>query len=78
MVDAGAERRDQLQRGAGRGEHFGVDSVGNGRHENIGLCDGGHQFGFAEGFVVEVEAAGEKLHHPGFDRVRQLAGNDDK
>ena len=76
MVDPGPERGDQLQGRTRRGQHLGVDSVGDRRHQNIGLSDRGDQLGFAKGCVVEVEPAGEKLHHPGLDRVRKLAGDD--
>src|SRR5262249_27882755 len=33
---------------------------------------------FVERFVVKVEPTGEKLHHPGLDRIRELAGDDHK
>ena len=76
MVDTRSEGGDQLQRRPGGGQHLGIDSVGDRRHQNIGLADRGDQLGSAEGFIVEVETAGEKLHHPSLDRIREFAGDD--
>ncbi len=76
MVDAGPERGDQLERRTRGGQHLGVDSVADGRHQNIGLTDRGDQLGSLKRFVGQVEPAGKKLHHPGLNRVRELAGDD--
>ena len=38
MVDAVAEIGDQLHLLAGLGDHAGIDLVGDGRHEDVGLA----------------------------------------
>ena len=43
MVDPGAKRGDQLESGPGCGQHLGIDSVGDGRHQDIGPLHGGDQ-----------------------------------
>ena len=43
MVDTGAKRGDQLEGGTGGGQHLGVDSVGDGGHQDIGPLHGGDQ-----------------------------------
>jgi hypothetical protein len=40
------------------------------------LADRGSKLGFVEGFVAKVETASKKLHHPGLDRIRELARDD--
>ena len=43
MVDPGAERSDQLEGGTRGGQHLGIDSVGDGRHQDVGSLYGGDQ-----------------------------------
>jgi len=78
MVDSSPEGSDQLQPRSCGGQHFGIDSVGYCWNQNIGLADRVPQLGFVEGFVVKVETTSEKLHHPGLDRIRELARDNHK
>ncbi len=76
MVDAGAEGGDQLQLGSGLGEDRGVDMVGDRGHQHVGGLGGLDQRRLGHRPVVQIEPGLEQLHHPGFDRVRQLPGHD--
>ncbi len=78
IVDAVAEIGDQFQLVAGLRYESGIDPVGDGRHENVRLAHRGHQLGLRHRLVVDIEPRIEQLPHPGFDRVRKFAGNDDE
>ena len=78
MIDPSSEGGNQPQRRTRGGQHLGIDSVGYCRNQDIGLADCGSQLGFVECFVAKVETASEKLHHPGFDRIWELARDDHK
>ena len=78
IVDAVAEIGDQPHLAVGLLEKFFRDFVGDGRHQHIG---GPHRF--RDLFrrhrrVVEIEPGVEQLAHPGLDRVRQLARDDNE
>ena len=77
-VDAIAEIGDQLEVRPGLGDQRRVDAVGDGRHQHVGLLDGGDQLGLAHRAVVEVQPRVEQLAHAGLDRVGQLARDDDE
>ena len=59
-------------------EHVLADHVGHGRHQYVGGADGFGDLLGCHRRVVEIEPCVEQLTHPGLDRVRQLAGNDDE
>jgi hypothetical protein len=76
VVDAGAERGDQLQLGPGLGEHAAVDLVRHRRHQDVGALGRVDQLGRAQRLVVGIEPGVEQLHEPGFDGVGKLARHD--
>ena len=59
-------------------EQRGVDPVGDGRHQHVGDLHGLGELGLAHRLVVEVEPRVEQFAHARFDRVRQLARDDDQ
>ncbi len=78
IVDAVAEIGDQLQLHIRLLENVFGDLVGDGRHQDVGAA---YRFGDLlrrHRRVVEIEPGVEQLAHPGLDRVRELAGDDDK
>ena len=76
MVNARAERRDELQIRAGTVDQRGIEIVGHGRNQNLGLGHRLREFALAERMVVEIEPAVEQLHHARFDLVGQFARDD--
>jgi hypothetical protein len=78
MVDPGAERGDQLQVRARLGQHRLVDRVRDRGDEDLGPGRRLGQLGGAEWPVFQVKTGVEELHHPRFDRVWQLARDDDQ
>ena len=56
----------------------GVDPVGDGRDQHVGLLHRGRQLVLAHRPVVEVQPRVEQLAHARFHLVGQLAGNDDQ
>ena len=78
IVDAVAEIGDQPQLAVGLLEQFLGDLVGDGRHQHVGGADRFGDLLRRHRRVVEIEPGVEQLAHPGLDRVRQLAGDDDE
>ena len=77
MIDTGAVIGDQTQIIPGLGQQPCIDAVGQRRHQNISGLHRFGQFRFRHRRVVQVQCDVEQLHHPGFDNIRQLAGDDD-
>ena len=77
MVDPGAERGNQLQLVAGRVDQVGIDPVGNGWNENIGLLDDSAQLFVRHRHIGLVQPCIEQLPHPRFRGVGQLSGQKD-
>ena len=71
MIDPVAEIGDQPHLVAGLGDHGGVDLIGDGRHQNIGLAHRLDDLGLGHRLVVDVEASVEQLAHAGLDEFRQ-------
>ena len=67
MVDAVAEIGDQLHLLAGLGDHAGVDLVGDGRHQDVGLADRLDEVALAHRLVFDVEARVEQFAHARLD-----------
>ena len=78
VLDAVAEIGDQLEGRPGLLDQGGVDAVGDGGHQHVGLAHGGHQLGLGHGAVVDVEPGVEQLAHARLDRIGQLARDDDE
>ena len=76
VIDAGAERSDELQPGTGLAQHAAVDAIGDGRHQNVGGLYRLHELGGRERRVIDVETGIEQLHEPGFDRLGEFPGDD--
>jgi hypothetical protein len=78
IVDAIAEIGDHLQLAVGLLEQFLGDLVVDGGNEHVG---GANRFGDlrrAHRRIIEIEPRVEQLSHPGLNRVRQFAGDDDE
>jgi len=73
VVDAVAKIGDQLELLAGLAQHRGVDAVGDGRHQHVGLFHRRGELGMAERGVIQVEFGVEQFAHARFDAVRQSA-----
>ena len=56
----------------------GVYAVGDGRHQHLGLLHRGNQFRLRHRPIVHHETCIEKLAHPRFHLIGQLARDDDK
>ncbi len=79
VIDAGAEVRDQTQAGTGLGQDGAVDTVGDGRNEDVGRLHGFDQLGLAHRFVVDVQTRLEQLTHPRLDDIGEFpCDNDDR
>ncbi len=78
VIDAGAERGDELQPRPGGGDPRGIDAVGDRRHQHVGLLHRRGELGLAQRRILEIEPHVEQLHHPRLDRVGQLAGDHDQ
>ena len=78
IVDAGAEIGDQLQLAVGLLGDQGVDAVGDGGDQHVGGAHGLGQLRRRHRLVVQVQPRVEQFAHAGFDRFRQLAGDDDE
>ena len=78
IVDAVAEIGDHAQLAVGMLEHLLVDHVGDGRHQHVGGADRVRDLFRRHRRIVEIQPRVEQLAHPGLDRVRQLAGDDDE
>ncbi len=76
MVDARAERGDQLQLRPGLRQHAAVDPVGHRGHQHVGRLHGLDELGAGHRLVVGVQARVEQLHQTRLDRVGQLSGDD--
>ena len=74
IVDAIAEIGDQLQVVAGLGDHVGVDPVGDGRHQHVGVLHRLDQSRPGSSAVVEIEARVEQLAHPGLPPLPAVCG----
>ncbi len=69
---------DQLEIGVRLLQHRGVDAVGHGRDQHVGLPQSFPKLGLAHRLVVEIEPGIEQLAHACFDAVGQLARDDDQ
>jgi hypothetical protein len=78
IVDAVAEIGDHAQLAVGVFEDRFADHVGDSRHQYVGAADRLGDLFRRHRRIVEVQPRVEQLAHPGLDRVRQLAGNDDE
>jgi hypothetical protein len=78
MVDTVAVVGNQLELVAGLAQHGGVDAVGDGGHQDVGILHGFRQFGLGHGLIVEIEPRVEEFAHAGLDSVRKLACDDDQ
>ena len=78
VVDAGAEIGDELEPLARMAQHRGIDAVGNGGDQHVGLLGGLDELGLAHRLVVEIEPRVEQFAHARFDALGQLAGDDDE
>ncbi len=78
IVSAIAKIGDKLELGAGSSNQFGIDAVGDRRHQNPGPLHGGNERIAGEGFVGLVPDQIKQLAHPRLDSLRQTAGQDDK
>ena len=76
VVDTRAEGGDQAEVRAGLGQHAGIDPVGHGRDQDVGLLDRLDQLGLAHRPILDVQARPEELHHAGLDNVREPARDD--
>ena len=77
VIDPNPEIGDQLELLASAGDQFSIDSVRDRWSQNVGAIHRRRQgLGVHRG-VVEVELGVEQLAHTGFDRVRELACDDD-
>ncbi len=77
MVDPRAVIGDQAQAITGLGQDGRVDAVGDRRHQNVRIGDGGDQLRLGHRLVVQVQLHVEQFHHAGFDGVGQFARDDD-
>ena len=75
VIDAGAERGDQLEPRAGLAQHAAVDAVGDDRHQHVG-CFTASTSCAPSAAVVGVQPGVEQLHQRRFDRIGQRAGDD--
>ena len=64
--------------GPGLGQKPGIDPVGQGGDQNVGLLDRLHHLRLGQGMVVEIELAVEELHHPRFHGIGQASRDDDE
>ena len=71
MVDAGAERSDQLQPRPGLRKHPAVDAVGHRRHQDVGRLDGLDQSGAVSG----VSSAFSRVSNSSMSRVSIASGS---
>ncbi len=63
---------------AGLGDQRRVDPVGDGRHQHVGFLDRRDQLRLRHRPVVDIQPRVEQFAHAGFDRIRQLARDDDE
>ncbi len=78
IIDAVAEIGDHAQLAVGVFEDRLADHVGDGRHQHVGGAGRVRDLFRRHRRVVEIQPGVEQLAHPGLDRVRQLAGDDDE
>jgi len=78
VVDPVAVIGDELQAVARASEQFGVDLVGDGRDQHVGIAERRREIGLAHRRVVDVQPRVEQLAHARLDLIRQLARDDDK
>lgn len=71
MIDPVAEIGDQPHLVAGLGDHGGVDLVGDGRHQNVGLAHRLDDLGLGHRLIFEIEASVEQFAHAGLDEFGQ-------
>jgi hypothetical protein len=78
IVDAVAEIGDHAQLAVGILEDLLGNHVVDGGHQHVSGADRIRDLLRSHRRIVEVQPRVEQLTHPGLDRVRQLAGNDDE
>lgn len=78
VVDAVREGGNQLQLRPGLLDQRRIDPVRHRRHEHVGPLDRGDQLRLAARRVIDVQLRVEELTHPGFDDIRQFAGDVDR
>jgi hypothetical protein len=71
MIDPVAEIRDEPHLFGGLGDHGGVDLVGDGRHQNVGLAHRLDDLHLGHRLIFEIEASVEQFAHAGFDEFGQ-------
>ncbi len=69
---------NELQLRPGLLDQSRIDPVRHRRHEHVGPFDRGDQLRLAARRVIAVQLRVEELTHPGFDDIRQFAGDVDR
>jgi hypothetical protein len=78
IVNAVAEIGDQPHFAVGLFEDFVSDFIGDGRHQYLGGADRLRDLFWRHRRVVEIEPGVKQFAHPGLDRVRQFARDDNE
>jgi len=78
LVDAVAEIGDQLEVLAGLGDQRRVDVVGDGGDQHIGFLDRRNQLRLRHRPILDIQPCVEQFAHARFDRIGQLARDDDE
>ena len=77
IVDPGAKIGDQFQALARTRQEPRIDSVGNGRHQDLGPLQGIEQGVRAHGLIAQIKLCVEQFAQARLHRVRQFARDDD-